>query len=298
MAADLQASQHPNGQVRRAEATAGSGPRPPRLWAVRLTHIARTIMLLWHRRFLRRVRQGILQFVLVRPVTAVLAVVMELLGVYREGNLSMSSGFLYLSMVNNVSVSVRVRGCGGWRGWPANPHCDAGLSVLPHPVLHGHADTTGAVQAAAKVHVHQGGALLFLLVRRHGGRRGRRMRRWRRGGGAWQEHRRSLASHSPPLPLPRGARRQSCALALLVWFGVLRNIPITEASMDDAGTLQDFFICVEMVLAAVGHHYAFSYTEFQGSSPRTRGLAAAPRAAAPVLTPEPSQTRASLGSRC
>lgn len=44
---------------------------------------------------------------------------------------------------------------------------------------------------------------------------------------------------------------------------------------DEAALLQDFFICVEMLVAAVGHFYAFPYKEYAGANiGGSRGLTA------------------------
>lgn len=58
------------------------------------------------RLFLRRVRQGVLQFVFVKPFTAVLSLLLSLRGVYDEGSYSLHTGYFYVSVVNNASVSL------------------------------------------------------------------------------------------------------------------------------------------------------------------------------------------------
>jgi len=58
------------------------------------------------RKFLRRVRQGTLQFVLIRPTTAVLALLLNSMGLYDKGNWSLASGYVYLAVINNISVSI------------------------------------------------------------------------------------------------------------------------------------------------------------------------------------------------
>lgn len=47
-----------------------------------------------------------MQFVLIKPCTAVLAIVLERYGLYREGHFELSSGYLYLSLINNTSISL------------------------------------------------------------------------------------------------------------------------------------------------------------------------------------------------
>ncbi|EFN60450.1 Transmembrane protein 184C [Camponotus floridanus] len=58
---------------------------------------------------------------------------------------------------------------------------------------------------------------------------------------------------------------QGVLIALLVYFDVISSI-FNEADTDDIrnipSKLQDFLICIEMFLAAVAHHYSFSYKPF------------------------------------
>eukprot|EP00516_Mucochytrium_quahogii_P001864 CAMPEP_0203760664 /NCGR_PEP_ID=MMETSP0098-20131031/13914_1 /ASSEMBLY_ACC=CAM_ASM_000208 /TAXON_ID=96639 /ORGANISM=" , Strain NY0313808BC1" /LENGTH=266 /DNA_ID=CAMNT_0050654335 /DNA_START=356 /DNA_END=1156 /DNA_ORIENTATION=+ len=56
--------------------------------------------------FLRWVRQGILQFVFVKPATAVVALVLWTKGMYHEGSFNPKDGYLYVSIINNLSVTL------------------------------------------------------------------------------------------------------------------------------------------------------------------------------------------------
>ena len=57
--------------------------------------------------FFRRVKQGVLQFVLIKPITALLAIVLDSQCMYHDGELSfVNGGYLYLSLINNFSISV------------------------------------------------------------------------------------------------------------------------------------------------------------------------------------------------
>merc|ERR1740130_600468 len=58
------------------------------------------------RGFLLRVKQGTLQFILVRPTTGVLALILHSVGLYDSENWSFRGGYLYLSVINNLSVSI------------------------------------------------------------------------------------------------------------------------------------------------------------------------------------------------
>lgn len=52
---------------------------------------------------------------------------------------------------------------------------------------------------------------------------------------------------------------------MLVYFDVISNIFDTDNTDDIrhiSSKLQDFLICIEMFLAAVAHHYSFSYKQY------------------------------------
>ncbi len=53
-----------------------------------------------------KVKQGVLQFVLIKPITAVLAIILEQYELYNEGVISFKSGYTYVSMINNTSISL------------------------------------------------------------------------------------------------------------------------------------------------------------------------------------------------
>jgi hypothetical protein len=53
--------------------------------------------------FLHRCRAGVLQYVTLQSLGAVLAFVLQRSGVYHEGSMSPTHGYLYLAMMKNVS---------------------------------------------------------------------------------------------------------------------------------------------------------------------------------------------------
>ncbi|KAI4489568.1 hypothetical protein M0802_011005 [Mischocyttarus mexicanus] len=58
---------------------------------------------------------------------------------------------------------------------------------------------------------------------------------------------------------------QGVIIALLVYFDVISSIFKTEDTHDIrniSSKLQDFLICIEMFLAAIAHHYSFTYKPF------------------------------------
>lgn len=44
---------------------------------------------------------------LIKPVMAIIALILESQHVYNEGQLDLKSGYMYVAFINNVSVSVR-----------------------------------------------------------------------------------------------------------------------------------------------------------------------------------------------
>ena len=59
-----------------------------------------------NRIFFRRIKQGVLQFVLIKPLTAVLAIVLHKNALYNEGEIDFKSSYVYIAFINNLSISV------------------------------------------------------------------------------------------------------------------------------------------------------------------------------------------------
>jgi len=53
-----------------------------------------------------RVKQGVLQFVIIKPITAILAIFLEKQGVYDDGVIDWKKGYVYVAFVNNVSITL------------------------------------------------------------------------------------------------------------------------------------------------------------------------------------------------
>jgi hypothetical protein len=56
--------------------------------------------------FFLRIKQGVLQFVIIKPITAVLSLIADHFKIYDDGSFALNRCFIYLSFVNNVSVSI------------------------------------------------------------------------------------------------------------------------------------------------------------------------------------------------
>lgn len=58
------------------------------------------------RMFLHKVRHGILQYTVTRPITTIIALLSEMIGIYGEGSYSLTHTYVYLFLVNNASQMV------------------------------------------------------------------------------------------------------------------------------------------------------------------------------------------------
>lgn len=56
--------------------------------------------------FLRFCKQATLQFCVVKPLMAVITVVLQAYGKYRDGDFNVASGYLYITIIYNISVSL------------------------------------------------------------------------------------------------------------------------------------------------------------------------------------------------
>merc|ERR1719348_959961 len=56
--------------------------------------------------FLRFCKQGTLQFCFIKPVMSVVVIILQAKGLYRDGNWSPSEGYLYTTIIYNISISL------------------------------------------------------------------------------------------------------------------------------------------------------------------------------------------------
>lgn len=56
--------------------------------------------------FLRWVKQCVLQYVLVKPLLSLIAIVLELNGVYGEGSTELGKGYLWITLIMNLSITL------------------------------------------------------------------------------------------------------------------------------------------------------------------------------------------------
>ncbi|GAV87377.1 Solute_trans_a domain-containing protein, partial [Cephalotus follicularis] len=153
-------------------------------------------------RFIRRCKQGCLQFVILKPILVAVTLVFYAKKKYKDGNFSPNQAYLYLTIIYTISYSL-------------------------------------ALYALALFYV----ACKDLL--------------------------------QPFNPVPKFIIIKSVVF-LTYWQGVLVFLAAKTGLIKDAeeaAQFQDFIICVEMLIAAAGHFYAFPYKEYAGANiGGTRGL--------------------------
>lgn len=59
-------------------------------------------------RFYSFIKLGVLQFVILKPISALISLFLESVGLYGSGSLSFKRGFLYIAILNSISVSLSV----------------------------------------------------------------------------------------------------------------------------------------------------------------------------------------------
>ncbi|XP_057439107.1 uncharacterized protein LOC130730968 [Lotus japonicus] len=155
-------------------------------------------------RFIRKCKQGCLQFVILKPILVVVTLILYAKGKYKDGNFSPNQSYLYLTIIYTISYTM-------------------------------------ALYALALFYV----ACKDLL--------------------------------QPFNPVPKFIIIKSVVF-LTYWQGVLFFLAAKSGFIEDAdeaALLQNFIICVEMLIAAVGHFYAFPYKEYAGANIGvSRGLTA------------------------
>ncbi|XP_009603516.1 uncharacterized protein [Nicotiana tomentosiformis] len=146
-------------------------------------------------RFIRRCKQGCLQFVILKPILVAVTIILYAKGKYEDGNFSPMQSYLYLTIIYTISYSM-------------------------------------ALYALALFYV----ACKDLL--------------------------------RPFNPVPKFIIIKSVVF-LTYWQGVLVFLAAKSRLIKDteeAAEFQNFIICVEMLIAAFAHLYAFPYKEYAGAN--------------------------------
>ncbi|WOH04445.1 hypothetical protein DCAR_0623854 [Daucus carota subsp. sativus] len=146
-------------------------------------------------RFIRRCKQGCLQFVILKPILVALTIILYSKGKYHDGNFSAGQSYLYLTIIYTFSYSTA-------------------LYAL----------------------------YLFYAACRD--------------------------LLQPFNPVPKFIIIKSVVF-LTYWQGVMFFLAAKTGRIKDAeeaAELQNFILCVEMLLAAMGHYYAFPYKEYSDAN--------------------------------
>jgi hypothetical protein len=75
-------------------------------WRVRLSNYPVSYLTVVHRAFLRRCRQGTLQYVYVNVIATLVGLILNFFGLFDEGNFRVDRAYLYVTVANNVCVLV------------------------------------------------------------------------------------------------------------------------------------------------------------------------------------------------
>ncbi|KAF6164672.1 hypothetical protein GIB67_035107 [Kingdonia uniflora] len=146
-------------------------------------------------RFIRRCKQGGLQFVILKPILVAVTFILYAKGKYEDGNFSAKQGYLYVTIIYTISYTM-------------------------------------ALYALYLFYV----ACRDLL--------------------------------RPFNPVPKFIMIKSVVF-LTYWQGVLVFLAAKSGlikTAEEAAQFQNFIICIEMLIAAVGHLYAFPYKEYAGAN--------------------------------
>lgn len=168
--------------------------------------------------FLRFCKQATLQFCLVKPVMAFIIIFLQSSGHYHDGDWSANTGYIYITIIYNVSVSLALYGLYLFY------FATRDLLTPFDPVLK---------FCTIK-------SVIFLSF--------------------WQGKKPACALQSKSCKI---ISFSGVGLAILEKGGVIENIVDSAGNGTDAGTVsagyQNFFICIEMLFAAIALRYAFPY---------------------------------------
>jgi len=62
-----------------------------------------------HSGFVRACQRGTMQFVLVKILTTLACFILHFFGLYGDGNFSVTRGYLYIVVIDNISITVRLQ---------------------------------------------------------------------------------------------------------------------------------------------------------------------------------------------
>ncbi|KAK1793915.1 hypothetical protein P4O66_010826 [Electrophorus voltai] len=191
--------------------------------------------------FLRFCKQATLQFCVVKPLMAAVTVILQAFGKYRDGDFNVASGYLYVTIIYNVSVSLSL--------YALFLFYFATRDLLsPYsPVL-----KFFMVKSVIFLSFWQGESVFFLP---HLLARGRLV----------------SSTHFAPIASP------GMLLAILEKCGAIPQISSPEVSVGEgtvAAGYQNFIVCVEMFFAALALRHAFTYKVYADKRLDSQGRSA------------------------
>nr|CAD1821870.1 unnamed protein product [Ananas comosus var. bracteatus] len=158
-------------------------------------------------RFIRRCKQGCLQFVILKPILVVITFILYAKGKYEDGNFSVNQAYLYITIIYTVSYSTAL-------------YALALFYVACRDLLLPFNPVPKFIMIKSVV---------FLTY--------------------WQSD----------------VFCRACWFFLAAKSGFIKNA-------EEAADFQNFVLCIEMLVAAVGHLYAFPYKEYAGANIGASGV--------------------------
>ncbi|XP_052119378.1 uncharacterized protein LOC107492256 [Arachis duranensis] len=147
-------------------------------------------------RFIRKCKQGCLQFVILKPILVVVTLILYAKGKYKDGNFNPKQSYLYLTIIYTLSYTMALYALALF--YMACKDLLQPFNPVPKFII---------IKSVVFLTYWTMGVLFFLAAK----------------------------------------------------SGIIKNA-------DEAALLQNFIICVEMLVAAVGHFYAFPYKEYAGAN--------------------------------
>ena len=190
-----------------------------------------------HPYFYRKVARGILQFTLLKPVLAAIKIILVACGVYDDGDFDVTKGYLYVSLIDNVSITVSL-------------YCLVSRLSLHFCSKEAKAPWEGSVgwllrsDPGPTFHAPPSKVLFYMATKRE------------------LEPYRPMSKFLCIKAVIFFAFWQGIIIAGLVRIQVIHDVG--DWTSDNVATgAQDFLICIEMFIAAIAHLYAFSSKEFE-----------------------------------
>ncbi|GJN09837.1 hypothetical protein PR202_ga27882 [Eleusine coracana subsp. coracana] len=170
-------------------------------------------------RFIRRCKQGCLQFVILKPILVVITFILYAKGKYEDGNFSVNQSYLYITIIYTISYSMALFAL-------------ALFYAACRDLLQPYNPVPKFIMIKSVVFLTYWQRTLCYLIKNR---------------------------YSDMVCFLTGCAGFPCCK---IWI---------HKKCGEAAYLQNFVLCVEMLIAAIGHQFSFSYKEYAGSNARPYG---------------------------